>query len=220
MKLHLRADKFLLYATAMSAFCIAVLGARLLYTFQKEYLFLTKNLVLAWMPYVISLFIKKTGKQTALLKKIALFIAWLLFFPNSAYILTDIYHLNEYPSVPQWYDLLMLISFSWAGLLWGFYSLQLVQKRFFEHRSVKANVLFVITVFFLAGMGIYFGRYERWNSWDILFDIPFLYQRMLEIIHDDYLLKYIAGMSLLYCGVLSFIYYHFSQLQFKNLTKK
>lgn len=220
MKLHLRADKFLLYATAMSAFCMVVLGARLLYTLEKEYLFLAKNLVLAWMPYAISLLIKKTTSHKALPKKTALFISWLLFFPNSAYILTDIYHLNEYPSVPQWYDLLMLISFSWAGLLWGFYSLHIVQKRFFEKRSIKANVLFVITIFFLAGMGIYFGRYERWNSWDVLFDIPFLYQRMQEIIHEDYLLKYIAGMSLLYCGVLSLIYYHFTQLQFKNFTNK
>ncbi|MBC8046692.1 MAG: DUF1361 domain-containing protein [Fimbriimonadaceae bacterium] len=215
MKLNIRANKTLLYAIALSAFCIAVLSARLIYVGQKEYIFLCKNLFLAWMPYAIALLIKRTTEQTVYIKKLLYFILWLLFFPNSAYIITDIYHLDEYKSVPQWFDLLMLLSFSWAGLVWGFMSLQIVQQRFFEKRRVKANIIFIITVFFLTGVGIYLGRYERWNSWDVLFDVHYLYERSYEILQDTETLKYITGMAILYCGVLSFLYYQFFYLKQK-----
>ncbi|MFN0275921.1 MAG: DUF1361 domain-containing protein [Chitinophagales bacterium] len=218
MNNSLRANKMLLYATALSVFCAAVLAARFLYVGQKEYIFLSKNLFLAWMPYAIAWFMNRTKTDTHLFKKIFLFISWLLFFPNSAYILTDIYHLNNYPSVPQWYDLLMLLSFSWAGITWGFYSLHLVQKRFFANRSWKLNALFVITIFFLAGVGIYLGRYERWNSWDVLFDIEYLFARSKEIITDVEQMKVITGMGVLFCGVLSFMYYHFFPQNFNQKT--
>lgn len=212
----MRADKKLLYATALSAFCLAVLSARLMYVGQKEYVFLTKNLFLAWMPYAIAWLILKTKERTHLLKKIFLFTSWMLFFPNSAYILTDIYHLEEYPSVPQWYDLLMLLSFSWAGITWGFYSLHLVQQRFFAKRSSALNVLFVITVFFAAGVGIYLGRYERWNSWDVLLNSSYLFERSKQILTDPQLLQVMLGMGILFCGLLGFMYYKFFSHNFNK----
>ncbi len=42
-------------------------------------------------------------------------------------MLTDFIHVGESPSVPLWYDALMLSSFAWTALLLGFASLYLVQ---------------------------------------------------------------------------------------------
>lgn len=205
----LRADNIMLYAIALSVFCLMVLFVRIIYVQQKEYLFLAFNLALAVIPYMIALSIRATNRNTPLYQKMFLFIAWLLFFPNAPYIFTDIYHLDEYYTMPQWFDLLMLLSYSWCGLIWGFLSLQIVQKRYFSMRPKIYQILFIIGIFFLTGIGIYLGRYERWNSWDFMFRLPDMYERTIEILISPDDLFYMLAMGTLYCAVLSMFYWQF-----------
>jgi uncharacterized membrane protein len=209
MKFYEKADKSAAYALALSIFCILILSVRLIYTGKYEYIFLSMNLFLAWVPYAFSILLKKTTEHTPFIIKLLLFVCWLMFFPNAAYITTDMYHLFTYTSIPLWFDLLMLLSFSWAGLVWGFLSMQIMLRRLFANRSLMANVAFISIIFLLTGVGIYLGRYERWNSWDILFDASSIYRDSIEILSDREKLVQIAGMSLLYCGILSFLYYPF-----------
>ena len=95
-------------------------------------------------------------------------MAWLLFFPNAMYIITDIFHLRERPGIPEWYDLLILFSAAMSGVIVGFLSLQNVEQ-YLNTRIDKKYIPWVILSFFLlCGYGIYLGRYLRWNSWDII----------------------------------------------------
>jgi uncharacterized membrane protein len=92
---------------------------------------------------------------------------WLLFFPNAPYILTDLFHLNGKGQMPKWFDLMLILSYAWTGLLFGFFSLwnteeilsRLIPRRFIPYIS---SVLL-----FLGSYGIYLGRFPRWNSWDL-----------------------------------------------------
>lgn len=133
------------------------------------------NLVLAWIPYLISL-IAETLHQKISIKYVflpaffLLFCLWLLFFPNAPYIITDLIHLGrrKFPTIPLWYDAIMIFSFALTGLLLAFLSLQFMQE--IIEKQFNKLVAWILTIFALGGcaFGIYLGRVERWNSWDII----------------------------------------------------
>jgi uncharacterized membrane protein len=95
---------------------------------------------------------------------------WLLFFPNAPYILTDLFHLRHpRESVPVWFDTLLINWFAWTGMLLGVFSLYLMHHIVRKAFGRITGWLFVFFVGTLCGVGIYIGRFLRWNSWDVIF---------------------------------------------------
>jgi uncharacterized membrane protein len=132
-----------------------------------HFLFLNWNLFLAGIPLLFSRLLIHNEKITKL-KVLFLLPMWLLFFPNAPYILTDLFHLGNVNSMPKWFDLMMILLFAWAGLFAGFKSLQDIQRMLAGLMSKRKSVLIVVLLLFIAAFGVYIGRFERWNSWDIL----------------------------------------------------
>jgi uncharacterized membrane protein len=96
-------------------------------------------------------------------------LLWLLFFPNAPYILTDLLHLaHPRPDVPLWFDMLLIIWFAWTGLLLGLVSLFLMHGIVIREFGRVIGWGFVLAVGILSGLGVYIGRFLRWNSWDLL----------------------------------------------------
>ncbi|MEL6926630.1 MAG: DUF1361 domain-containing protein [Bacteroidota bacterium] len=148
-----------------------------------SFLFLVWNLFLAWVPYWIALLLKKLDRETTpSYIKFALLSSWLVFFPNAPYILTDLLHLkNRYP-VPHWYDLMLIASFAWTGLMLGFASLSIVHN--YLHRRLRSWQAWLLTVaaIFLCGFGVFLGRFQRWNTWDILTNPSALFDDLANIL--------------------------------------
>jgi uncharacterized membrane protein len=132
------------------------------------YIFLSWNLFLAWIPLFFSYVLMKQTNVTSIWIKSLLFIGWLIFFPNSPYILTDLFHLHERPGIPLWFDLVLLLSFAWNGMMIGFFSLLNILLVLKSHLSERWLQLFTFLLLSLCGFGIYLGRYPRWNSWDVV----------------------------------------------------
>jgi len=99
---------------------------------------------------------------------LAIFLAWVLFFPNAPYILTDLFHLRIESSMPLWFDLLLILSFAWTGLLFGFLSLWDIEKVLEKTMNRFLITLMSVGLLFLGSFGVYLGRYLRWNSWDVI----------------------------------------------------
>jgi uncharacterized membrane protein len=159
------------YALALSsALAIGILAGRVLRAQQGSYIFLVWNLFLAWVPYGWSLWAASIQRRYPrhwwrLLLPGAL---WLLFFPNAPYIITDFVHLYERPPVPLWYDIGLLAAFAWSGCFLAVVSLQTMQRLVRQLCGTLVSWLFVLTSIGLSGLGVYLGRFERWNSWDLL----------------------------------------------------
>ena len=78
----------------------------------------------------------------------------------------------------------MLIWFAFTGLFLGMVSLFLMQEILRREFGRWFGWGFVLVVASLTSIGVYMGRFLRWNSWDILGDLSYMAQFTLYyIIH-------------------------------------
>ena len=150
-------------------FAVALFAARVLHSHSFAFQNLIWNLFLAWMPYLFSfwaaaLYASKSGRWWVIIFPGFL---WLIFFPNAPYIITDFLHLAYRPGVPIWFDILMLATFAWTGCFLAIASLRTMQIIVRNHLGWLMSWVFAGSVLALGGLGIYLGRFSRWNSWDI-----------------------------------------------------
>lgn len=190
----------------MSVFSLGLSVFRFFLTDSKMFLFLNWNLFLAFIPWLTSTLIIVNAYHKKL-HLVLLIIFWLLFFPNSPYILTDLFHLRISSAAPIWYDLIVILSFAWTGLLFGFISLMDIEellKKYFERKTI---ILFTITFLFLGAFGIYLGRFLRWNSWDIVSNPFGLFNDIYDRIVNPFSHPRTWGVTVLMGTLLNMMYF-------------
>lgn len=158
----------LLFASGVS---LALVFGRIVWTRNLNYGFLVWNLFLAWLPLVFALLAHDEYQPGARRnwRFGGLAAAWLIFFPNAPYILTDLIHLTTSFYRHFWVDLVLILSCAVTGLVLGFVSLFLMQGVVTRMFGRLASWFFIAGVAVLSGFGIYLGRFLRFNSWDVLF---------------------------------------------------
>ena len=156
-----------LLAVLATGWCCAWLAGRVFLTGGGHYAFLVWNLFLAAIPLVWS---RLLCRESRAWRFWAFAVAWLLFFPNAPYVLTDFVHLHAkaHPNVPAWFDVGLLANFGILALAFGLVSLRQVHGALERRVGTVAAALIVSACTLLAGFGIYLGRFLRWNSWDVL----------------------------------------------------
>jgi uncharacterized membrane protein len=156
---------------------VALTLARMFWTKNLLYSFLIWNLVLAWLPMIFALL--ACERYHSVSRRSWGFAgwaaAWLLFFPNSPYIFTDLIHLTSRFYMHFWVDLSLILLCAITGLVLGFVSLFLMQTVVTRMLGRAASWCFIGAVAALSGFGIYLGRFLRFNSWDVLFKPRELY---------------------------------------------
>jgi uncharacterized membrane protein len=188
-------------------FSMGMVAFRVLYTGHTFFLFLVWNLFLAYIPYAISsVLFRRIDWIESTPKFILIGLAWLLFIPNSFYIITDLVHLEHRYVVPFWYDLMLILSFVWNGILLGILSVRQMEKIVFAKWNLKTELYFIYPVMFLNAFGVYIGRYLRFNSWDVITnpfqlisDIVYLFVHPFQNRFDwSMILCYSLFMTLIY----------------------
>lgn len=142
--------------------------ARVFYSGAWTFGFLLWNAFLALVPWGLARLVERASARRQRATTAALLGAWLLFLPNAPYLVTDLLHLRARPPVPHWYDVLLLGTAALLGLLAGAFSLVRVQRVLRRHRGGRVARLVVLAAITLSGFGIYLGRFERFNSWDLI----------------------------------------------------
>ena len=199
-----------LFLGSLTVLCFAFSVFRFIYTDTNVFLFLNWNLFLAFLPWVFSTVLTIYPKlQQNKLVLLALVFSWLLFFPNSLYILTDLFHLQLQTSMPKWFDLVLILSFAWTGLMFGFMSLWDIEKIIGNIVKRKLMPVVSLCLLFLGSFGIYLGRYLRWNSWDVITEPFNLFFDIGDRILKPFQHKGTWGMTLFMFVFLSMIYWSF-----------
>lgn len=164
-------------------FCLALLVTRIIRTDQFSYAFLTWNLFLAFIPYLL---IKKFKPEQNKLVQFIIIGTTVLFLPNAPYILTDLFHLRERIAAPMWFDLILILSFAFIGMVFFVLSVNHLLSIFnflFKSRWITSGLKFLIML--SSGYGIYLGRYLRFNSWDVVSNPFELVRQMFSSVFNE-----------------------------------
>lgn len=136
-----------------------------------SYAYFIWNLFLAWLPLAFAsrLVVVLRHKLWSSWEAMGLTVAWLVFLPNSFYMVSDYIHLQEIrqPNTLL-YDALMFTSFIYVGVLLGFSSLYLVHLELKHRFKLAMSNWWMALTLLSSSFAIYLGRDLRWNSWDVL----------------------------------------------------
>jgi uncharacterized membrane protein len=201
-------------------FSILLIATRVYLTEKVTFVFLIWNLFLAVIPFVISSVLVLAMHKLNRVVLVLGILLWLLFFPNAPYILTDLFHLKERSGIPLWFDLMVILSAAWNGLILGLLSLQDIQYVISKRFSVVWSWVAVTLSLGLCGFGIYVGRYLRWNSWDVVTNPLGLTTDLLERITDPFTHPRTVGVTILYTSFLLLAYLFFVQLGKVNFKEE
>lgn len=129
---------------------------------------------------------------------------WLIFLPNTIYILTDIAHLFEdLPKVDNLFKAILIIQYSLFALFGiisfviSIYFFQILLEGKFRKKIKPATFLAIIVLNFIVGFGVVLGGIERTNSWHILVNPSRVLEDSLDLIYSQELLMLSLGIGVL-----------------------
>jgi uncharacterized membrane protein len=208
--LRTETDRLLSYSMLFSA---GMVLAGMLYTGRFIFIYLVWNLFLAYIPYAISNAIQYKPQWIENRWKLAVLVAaWLLFIPNSFYILTDIFHLGEMKDVPLWYHLILLVSFAWNGMLLGIVSLRQMERLATLFIGRQLGLLLIYPTMWVIALGIYIGRYMRYNSWDIVVNPIDLSRDIARMVIHPIQNLYAWGMVFCFSIFMTIVYHSWQKI--------
>lgn len=137
---------------------------------QQDYAYMIWNLGLAWLALGITLFLERTLHRQAWSSWYALAVTllWILFLPNTFYMVTDFIHVRELYEPEILDGIFMFASFIFVGVILGMVSIYIVHRELLQRVSQRTAWLLIGLVTLLCSFAMYIGRVLRWNSWDIV----------------------------------------------------
>lgn len=187
------------------------------------------NLILLLVPYFAVLALIKYKNVYGFKKLRGKFFAgiigfiWLLFIPNTAYIINDVRHLLNYCPADSYYRVcannawMIMFFFTYASLGWvAFVYLVNQMKEFLkEILGEKIALIFKIIIVPLVSLGVLLGLLNRWNSWEI-FIYPADFFKHLSL----YFTNFIYFRDWLIFSIFLYILYFGGNYLFKEKLKK
>ncbi|WP_315793474.1 DUF1361 domain-containing protein [Paenibacillus sp. BIC5C1] len=181
-------NKNTLYLKMSSVLIVATIGCLLVAVYLRTktntnmYQFLTWDIFLAWVPFIISSTISYVSHKKLSSTSIALIgvmcVCWLFFLPNSAYLFTEILHAFRYfdpqgetkfwVNIDFWYSLTLTFVVAILGLFLSICSIHQIHQLLNKRLNQFSGMVVVGVVLLLSSLGVYIGRFNRWNSWDLL----------------------------------------------------
>jgi uncharacterized membrane protein len=140
---------------------------------QVNMRWMTWNLFLAFIPLALSVWLFRNKRGGSWVWWLG-FLSFYAFLPNAPYLLTDVIHLIDDIRRVQsvWMITLVLIPVYIVVIFGGFeaYVISLINLGYYLHRNGKSKWILPVELIThaLSAVGIYWGRFLRFNSWDFI----------------------------------------------------
>ena len=162
------------------------------------------NMILALIAYDSAVLTTIFNKQKWLYP--ILLMVWLVFYPNTFYMLTDLVHMT-WVGDTLWNHASMRLFMAFVpSILFGVYcgieSWNILRERW--KWTWWLDMLVVAALSYLSSLAIYIGRYDRLNSWDLVTRPQLVVQKLLETFQKDRLL-FILGFTFIQIMTLLFL---------------
>jgi uncharacterized membrane protein len=153
-----------------TALCGVFYALRMWHIGALAYSYLPWNLFLAWIPLGLTfLLIRYLHRHRwSSWPGLLLTLLWLVFLPNSFYLVSDYIHLQDVTQASALYDAVMFSMFIFTGLLLGYASLYGIHLQLRHRLPARQAVLIIAGVLLVCSFAMYVGRDLRRNSWDVL----------------------------------------------------
>lgn len=196
------------------------------------YVMLAWNVFLATLPLLFINFSLLKNKANKFIGSIVYFLLWFLFFPNSVYMITDFIHISNdqliwfevverysgnsgtmySDNIMLWIKLLVIGIGVLYGLLIGLESLYIFYC-FLNQKTFKVfSKLVIIGVSLISGIGVYIGRFLRFNSWDVL--------RPLSILRDVFINMDVFAIEFIFIFTIFILIIFILYTLFHNLARR
>ncbi len=161
----------------------------------------------------------KDKKRTPLAVAVAAFL-WLIFVPNTAYMITDIRHIigycpaSEYGRVCAENAWMSVFFFAYAAVGWltFVFAVRPVREMMIKRFGNPIGQSFFYILIPLISLGVLLGLVNRWNSWEIFTDPLLILANITRYITDVVYLKNWALLT-----VLLFVLYGAGERLFARL---
>lgn len=167
-------------AVLMNAYALALVLARSFAFRRPLYKPMVLNIGLSVVPVlIIAAALLVSGFLPFAAGRVTLVVAllvWLLALPNAGYLITELNlnHRVKGDPVPLWYDIIAVLTLAVSGVINTVLNVGLVvilgvlflwdDMRRLDDFAVTALVAAIAV---LVSLGMYLGRYLRFNSWDV-----------------------------------------------------
>lgn len=177
---------------------------------NHNFSWMTFNILLALIPVFLGWLLYSEKNK---ILKASIFIAWLLFVPNTIYVFTDILHfIRIINKVTPFLAVIATLQYAvlfMVGFLTYIFSLYPIDKMLKSPR-------YIIGINFLIGFGIVLGRVHRLNSWDIIVEIEKVGSAALQIISSPSMIS----LTILFGLFANFLYFLFKKQTINIYIKK
>lgn len=169
--------------------------------FLNNFYFIWFNSFLALIPVLFGWLMSKANSTLA---KVWTGFIWLIFLPNTIYILTDIAYLFEdWPKVSNLFRAILIVQYS-LFILFGImtfviatYFFQILLERKARKKIKPATSVAIVALNFIVGFGVVLGGIERTNSWYIFTDPIRVANDILDVLSSKEMLILSIGVGLL-----------------------
>lgn len=146
---------------------------RVIQVLQINMRWMTWNLFLAFIPLLLSVWLFRRHRGRSWVWWLG-FLVFFAFLPNAPYLLTDVIHLIDDIRTIQsvWIITLVLFPVYFVVIMAGFeaYVISLINFGYYLHRIGKSSWIIGMELIThaLCAIGVYWGRFLRFNSWDFV----------------------------------------------------